>query len=107
MPLNHSKTMRRSRFALFFGILFMGYMMTPMVIHMIDKDVEICMLMDVNEEEEKKGNESIKDIENKILSQINNPDFQYTEDWSKSTNTQLHLNSSEFLEQCSPPPERL
>ena len=98
--------MKRSTLALFFSLLFMAYMGAPLVLKMVDKNIEITMFLDANEEEEKKGNESVKDLETKILSQIFNPEFDDLSTLGKIANHYVLKYSNEFLEHHSPPPEQ-
>ena len=59
--------MHKSITALFFTLLFSLMMIKSSIITILEFDCEISLLIDANEEEEKEGKESSKDLESKIL----------------------------------------
>ena len=77
----------------------------PNVIAIVDDNFEVSILIDSNEEEEKKGEEKGKDFEIELLSKdalensINNIILV------KALNLQSNNYSSLFKELISPPPE--
>ena len=77
----------------------------PNVIAIVDDNFEVSILIDSNEEEEKKGEEKGKDFEIELLSKdalensINNIILV------KALNLQSNKYSSLFKELISPPPE--
>jgi len=45
----------------FFSLIFMAFMAAPTIAFLVDKNIDICLVSDINEEE--KGSETFKDIE--------------------------------------------
>ena len=84
----------------------MGLIIAPSCLHFMGSDYDIAIFIDANEEEEKKGNESVKNIEFRIAemafkasvldSGLNEGIFGH----------QLVIYSTLYSEVISPPPER-
>ena len=99
--------MHKSITALFFTLLFSLMMIKSSIITILEFDCEISLLIDANEEEEKEGKESSKDLESKILQEyVTNISFINS---YSSNNIEFYSNSysSNFLELFSPPPEAI
>ncbi|PQJ79921.1 hypothetical protein [Polaribacter porphyrae] len=58
----------RVKIAIFFSLLFVNLIIAPAIVSLVDKNQEISILFDASEEEEKKGEESAKDLEIKLQS---------------------------------------
>ena len=96
---------KRSQIAGCLAFLFLGFISAPVLVHVSDIQYDISVILDANEEEEQKGNESIKDIEFEI-SQLGFKSEAETSDrnWL-SFHHYSNLYSSLYKEQISPPPE--
>lgn len=94
------------RVALFFSILFMSVLVVPSIMTMADTDFDVAIFIDTNEEEEKKGNESLKDIEIKIIQSIEKLDLLTSDELNSLHDFYSNRYNSEFKELTSPPPEQ-
>lgn len=97
--------MYKSIVAIFFSLLFVTLLTAPTIVLVIDADYDVSILLETNEEEEKEGKESLKDIEVKVLqiAQKSSSDILS----SKTSILGFHSNtySSTHQELLSPPPE--
>ena len=99
--------MTQPKIALFFAILFSAFILTPSVLMIADQDCDLAIYFNGAEEEEKKGNESPKDAEDKILNDgIAVEEMEYKEN-NKSFYHYCALHPDEFIQIISPPPETL
>ncbi|MBT8272098.1 MAG: hypothetical protein KJO25_08645, partial [Bacteroidia bacterium] len=57
---------KRSQIAAVLAILFMAFVSAPLIVQVCDQEYDITVFIDASEEEEKKGNESVKDLEFEI-----------------------------------------
>ena len=92
--------------AIFFSVLFMTLIMAPTILTVAEADYDIAIFMDTNEEEEKKGNESLKDIKIKIIQSWNGHDLLGYDEISSLHDFYSNRYNSQFKELISPPPER-
>lgn len=98
--------MTRPKIALFFAILFSAVIFAPAVMKLADQSCDLAMYFDMNEEEEKKGNESPKDAEDKFLNNgIAVAEMEYKEHNKSFYHYSMHY-PDEFTKIISPPPER-
>jgi len=97
--------MYKSTIAVFFSLLFVTLITAPTVVLAMDSDYDVSILLETNEEEEKEGKESLKDIEVKVLQilQKSSSDILF----SDISILGFHSNkySSAHKELLSPPPE--
>jgi len=88
-----------------FSLIFIAFMAAPTIAFLVDKNVDICLVSDINEEE--KGNETIKDIEI-IFSDSNSSKDSFLDLKNKNL---LEYNSKKYskphLNLISPPPDLL
>ena len=96
--------MLRKIIALFFLSIFISHGVLPVIIALVDEEVDITFLMDINEEESKEK-ESSKDTEIKILD-LNNANLAF-DDRSLVTFEGYYFKSyvTPHLNLISPPPE--
>jgi len=73
---------------------------------LVDADFDVAIFIDTNEEEEKKGNESPKDKEIKIIQSIERHDFLGFDELKNLHDFYSNRYNSEFKELTSPPPEQ-
>lgn len=96
---------KRSQIAAVLALLFMGFVSAPLIVQVFDQEYDITVFIDANEEEEKKGNESVKDLEFEIAEM----NFRAGLEASDRDLSLLHyyadLYSSLYNELISPPPE--
>jgi len=102
--------MKHTTIAIFFSILFATLTVAPDIIVLMDHDYDVSVLLDSNEEEERKGEErkgekKVKDFETEIpnhslLDYISNT-------YKKLESLSFHIDnySSVYKELTSPPPE--
>ena len=99
--------MTQPKIALFFALMFSAVIVTPSVMMIADKDCDLAIYFSENEEEEKKGNESPKDAEDKILiSMMGVEEMEYKENNKSFYHYSAH-HPDEFIQIISPPPEVL
>ena len=77
----------------------------PNIVAIVDDNFEVSIIFDSNEEEEKKGEEKVKDIEIELFSKDAIEDSLYNTSLVKSLNFHSDNYSSLFKELTSPPPE--
>ena len=77
----------------------------PNIMAIVDDNYDISILIDSNEEEEKKGEEKVKDFEIELLVENAIEDSMYNTSLMKLLNTHSENYSSLFKELTSPPPE--
>ena len=96
----------RIKIALFFTLLFSISLITPTVITFVDDTQDIAFFLDMNEEEEKKGKESSKDLEIKITYDDANIYF-LLKGIQKRKNLAFKAKkyASQFLKIDTPPPK--
>ncbi len=68
--------MNKIIFSYLFSIIILGSIVTPTYIHFSDFNMEVTQVVDLGEEEENKGQESLKDLEIKIYYSENNEAFE-------------------------------
>lgn len=71
----------------------------------VDDNFDVSIIIDSNEEEEKKGEEKVKDIEIELSSKNSSEDIIYLISSAKSLSFLLDNYNSLFKELNSPPPE--
>ena len=96
---------KRSHIAGFLAILFMGFVSAPVLVQISDLEYDITVFFDANEEEEKKGNESVKDVEFEISELSFRADLEASDKDAVSFHHYSNLYSSLHEEHISPPPE--
>ncbi len=97
------------KIALFFSILFLSLLIAPTVISFTDSHYEMSMLIDITEEEEKKGKESSEsklDSEIKIHPSLYNK-LLLLKGFSKTNSVIFHSKNyiSEYPKITTPPPK--
>lgn len=97
--------MSKSVTAILFSIIFTSLTVIPNVIALVDDNFEISILIDSNEEEEKKGEEKVKDFEIEILAEDSVENNTYDISLVKLLNFHSDNYSSLVKELTSPPPE--
>jgi hypothetical protein len=102
---NAKNNMIKSVTAIVFSIIFTSLTVIPNIIAIVDDNYDISILIDSNEEEEKKGEEKVKDFEIELLVENAIEDSMYNTSLIKLLNTHLENYSSLFKELTSPPPE--
>jgi len=97
--------MNKGIIALVFSIIFVSISVMPSVLTLVDDSYDISILISSAEEEEKKGEEKVKDFEIEVplkeIIRYNNCCYSLV----KLLNLQLNNYSSLFKELTSPPPE--
>ena len=85
-------------------MIFLVLTIVPNILAVFDDNYDISIVIDTNEEEDKKGEEKGKDLKIKVPSR---DDAEYTTYYNlaKLLNTHLENYSSLFKELTSPPPE--
>ena len=96
---------KRSKIAAVLAFLFLGFVSAPLIVQLCDHEYDITVFIDVNEEEEKKGNESVKDIEFEIAELKFRADLKASDRDEVSFHHYADLYKSLFKEHISPPPE--
>ncbi len=97
--------MKKTTIAVFFSIMFAALTVAPDIIVLMDIDYDVTVILESSEEEERKGEEKVKDFEIEILSStFLDSDFSINE---KQKLLSFHINnySSIFKELTSPPLE--
>jgi hypothetical protein len=96
--------MNKTVLAVFFSIIFSVLTIAPNIFAIVDDNYDISILIDTNEEEEKKGEEKVKDLKIKVPSRDN---LEYASYFSLSKLLNAHSDNynSLFKELTSPPPE--
>jgi uncharacterized membrane protein len=97
--------MKKSVTAIFFSIIFTSLTVMPNIMAIVDDNYDISILIDSSEEEEKKGEEKVKDFEIELLVENTIEDSLYNTNLSNLLNTHLNNYRSLFKELTSPPPE--
>ncbi len=95
----------RSGIALFCAFLFMGFIVAPSCLQLLDTEYDLSLFIDANEEEEKKGNESVKDIEFRIAQMAFKASINESDRTKGLFNDYTLFYSSLYKEIISPPPE--
>jgi hypothetical protein len=99
------------KIAFFFTLLFSIIIIAPTVISFVDDTQNITFFLDINEEEENKGNkgkESAKDLEIKIHSIDRLNDFRINGIQKKKNVSFKSTNyTSEYPKNTTPPPKSL
>lgn len=97
--------MKQRTIAIFLSIMFAALTVASDVIVLIDCDYDVSILIDSNEEEERKGEEKVKDFEVEIP-------IHFFLDYASNANQKqeslsLHIDnySSIYKELTSPPPK--
>ena len=96
--------MKKSFIAIAFTALFMGVIALPSF-SLLDSDLEVLVMIDFNEEEEKENSESKLDMKLKVGENRYDPAHTYAA--SDPSNIGFYQNrySTEVLDLISPPPE--
>lgn len=97
--------MNKSVTAIVFSIIFTSLTVMPNIIAIVDDNYDISILIDSNEEEEKKGEEKVKDFEIEVLSERDIEYSIYDASLIGLLNSHSDDYSSLFKELTSPPPE--
>ncbi len=97
--------MSRKGIALFFLTVFLISAMAPTILSFIDGNSEICLLIDMGEEESKEK-EASKDAETKIVHLSNTNLSLYGLGLSDAMGYYLKNYSKPYLNLVSPPPEQ-
>ena len=100
--------MNKSLLAISFSVLFVFIAAAPSVISILKMDCDISMVIDLNEEEEKKeGKEPLNDIEIEVIHQLS-LDLHF-KDRLNFPVLEFYSNSyaSNDIELISPPPEQI
>ena len=84
----------------------MGLIVAPSCLHFMGSDYDISLFIDANEEEEKKGNESVKNIEFRIAEMAFKASLSESDRPEGVFGHQLIFYSTLYSEVISPPPER-
>ncbi|MDO6744246.1 hypothetical protein [Tenacibaculum soleae] len=98
----------KPKIALFFTILFVGIIITPTVVSLIDKNQDITIFFELNEEEENKGQKAIKIFA--LKTQVNEYNTSiFFKNIQKKKNVRFKSKNyiSEFSKILTPPPELL
>jgi len=96
--------MNKTVVAIFFSVNFSVLTIAPNILAVVDDNYDISILIDTNEEEEKKGEEKVKDLKIKVPSRDNLEHISYNE-LAKLLNQHSDNYRSFFKELISPPPE--
>lgn len=97
--------MKQRTIAILLSIMFATLTVASDVIVLMDCDYDVSLLIDANEEEERKGEEKVKDFEIEIPTYVV---LDYAYNTIKKVETlNLHIDnySSIYKELTSPPPE--
>lgn len=97
--------MNKTVLAVFFSIIFSVLTIAPNIFAIVDDNYDISILIDTNEEEEKKGEEKFKDFEIEVPSKSTIEYNSYSICLSQLQNANNNNYSSLFKELVSPPPE--
>ena len=98
----------KPKIALFFTILFVGIIITPTVVSLIDKNQDITIFFELNEEEENKGQKVIKVFALKTqVNEYNTSIFFKNIQKKKNVRFKSKTYISEFSKILTPPPELL
>lgn len=96
----------RAKIALFCSFLFLGFVLAPGCLHLFESEHDIAVFIDASEEEEKKGNESVKDIEFRLAEMAFKASLIENDKDKLSFNFCTDICYSLFTEIISPPPEQ-
>lgn len=96
--------MNKNSIAIFFTVIFMAMCSAPSIIAAIEDSIDISIILSLNEQKEKEGNE-IKDIE-VLVSEINNLNSEFDSSENRN-NSGYYFNdySKPHLNLISPPPQ--
>ena len=96
--------MNKNSIAIFFTLVIMAMCSAPSIIAAIDDSIDISIILSLNEQEEKEGNE-IKDIQ-VLVSEISNLNSEIESSESRN-NSGYYFNdySKPYLNLISPPPQ--
>ena len=97
--------MKQTTIAVFLSIMFTTLTLAPNIIVLMDHDYDVSVLLETNEEEERKGEEKVKDFEIEIPIHLL---LDYANNNIKKVETSnLHIDnySSIYKELTSPPPK--
>ena len=97
--------MNKTIVAVIFSVIFSVLTIVPEILALVDDNYEISILIDSNEEEEKKGEEKVKDHKIEGPSRDNVEHVNYHNSLAKLLNTHSDNYNSLFKELTSPPPE--
>jgi len=97
--------MYKSTIAIFFSLLFVTLVTAPTIALVMDADYDVSILLETNEEEEKEGKESLKDIEVKVLQILQKSSSDILSSQISILGFYSNTYSSAHKELVSPPPE--
>jgi len=98
--------MKKTILAIVFSIIFVSFTLVPSILSIVDDTYNISLLISSSEEEEKKGEEKIKDLKIKALSR-EKAEYVTFSKLARLLSTHSENYSSLFKELISPPPERI
>ena len=98
----------KSKIALFFTILFVGIIITPTVVSLVDKNQDLTIFLELTEEEENKNQKAIKAFALKIQANDYNTSVFFN-NIQKKKNVRFKSKNyiSEYPKILTPPPELL
>ena len=96
----------KANIALFFTLLFVGIIITPTVITLVDKNQDVTIFLEINEEEESKGQKALKNLDFKVYTADFNTSIFFNNIQKKKN---VRFNSKNYVSQhakiLTPPPE--
>ena len=96
----------KANIALFFTILFVGIIITPTVITLVYKNQDVTIFLEINEEEESKGQKALKNLDFKVYAADFNTSIFFNNIQKKKN---VRFNSKNYVSQyakiLTPPPE--
>ena len=97
--------MNKTVIVIIFSVIFASFTIVPSILAIVDDSYDISILISSTEEEEKKGEEKVKDFEIEEPSKQNIEYNSYTISSLRLLNELTNNYSSLFKELTSPPPE--
>lgn len=97
--------MKQTTIAIFLSIMFATLTVAPDIVVLIDYDYDVSVLIDANEEEERKGEEKIKDYKIQIPRSAQLDCYYASIEEAKNLSFHLNNYNSIVKELTSPPPE--
>lgn len=97
--------MNKTVIAILFSVIFVSFTITPSILAIVDDSYDISILISSSEEEEKKGEEKIKDFEIEVPSSNMIDQTILNKSLVNSTNFRINNYNSLYKELTSPPPE--
>ena len=105
MPQLEQK-MKKRLISLLISFSFVALILAPAIISLVEKGNETAIVLEINDEEDTKGQESVKDVEINFLF-IDNNNFSSFLESKKRRNAGFYTEkyTSLYRKQTSPPPE--